>query len=298
MSEISKSTSVLARLALFAAAMIWGSSFFIVKNATDSIPPNYLLALRFTIAFLLLCVIFVKKLKQINRDYLIRGAVIGLFLFSGYSMQTIGITDTTPGKNAFLTAVYCVIVPFLFWIVSKKRPDKYNFFAAVLCLTGIGFVSLTESFSICFGDLLTLLGGLIFAMHIVAVSLLTKDRDPVLITILQFGYSAVFSWIVTLCFERPLPASMSSNTIWAILFLAVFATAVALLLQNVGQKYTHPAAASIILCLESVFGVLFSVIFYGETLTPRLVFGFILIFVAIIISETKLSFIKSLKNFT
>lgn len=282
--------SLAAKAALFAAALIWGSSFVVVKDTMDAIPPNYLLAVRFTIGCIVLAVIFHKRLKNLNKDYMVKGAVIGICLFIAYSTQTIGITDTTPGKNAFLTAVYCVIVPFLFWAVNKTKPDIYNIAAAVLCLGGIGMVSLTSGFSVRMGDALTLLGGFFFALHMVMVAKLAHDKDPVLISILQFGYAAVISWIVTIVFETP-PTAISGSIVGSLLFLSIGCTAVALLLQNIGQKYTHPASASIILSLESVFGIFFSVLVYGEQLTGRLVAGFVLIFTAIIVSETKLRFL-------
>lgn len=292
-----KNITLLAKLALFTAALIWGSSFFVVKNTVDIFPPNMLLAIRFTLACILLGVIYRRKLCLINKDYLISGAIIGLFLFLAYCSQTIGITGTTSGKNAFLTAIYCVIVPFLYWIVNHTRPDRYNFIAAFLCFTGIGFVSLTQNLTIGTGDLLTLLGGFLFAVHMVAVAKLTQGRDAILLTILQFGFAAIFSWVVTLIFETaPKISDISAGSIFSMLYLVIFASAAALLLQNVGQKYTPPSSASLILSLESVFGVLFSVIFLGDKLTVRLVIGFILIFISIIVSETKLSFLKKAQN--
>lgn len=285
-----KKREVGARLALFTAALVWGSSFFIVKDTTDNIPPNFLLAMRFTIGCIALSIIFHKRLRNLNADYMKKGAVIGLCLFAAYSSQTIGITDTTPGKNAFLTAVYCIIVPFLFWAVNRTRPDRYNILAAILCLAGIGLVSLTEGLNMRMGDALTLLGGFFYAVHMVMVAKLGHDKDPVLISILQFGYAAIFAWAVALLLE-PRPGAFTGADVGAILFLSLGCTAFALLLQNIGQKYTHPAAASIILSLESVFGVFFSVLLYGEELTGRLILGFILIFAAILISETKLNFL-------
>lgn len=283
-----------AKCALFGAALIWGSSFFIMKNAVSSIPPNFLLAIRFTIACLFLAVIFHKKLKLINADYIKSGLLIGLCLFLAYYMQTVGLTDTTPGKNAFLTAVYCIIVPFLYWIVKKARPDLWNFIAALLCIIGIGLVSLTNGYKIEPGDAFTLIGGFFFAAHLVTVCIFSHGKDPILITILQFGFCAVFSWGFGLVFETmPAWSKWNSGMIAEMLYLTFFATAAALLLQNIGQKYTNPSAAAIILSLESVFGVVFSVLFYGEKLTMKLTIGFIIIFAAIFISETKLSFIKS-----
>lgn len=293
MSKSSKNTG--AKAALFGAAIIWGSSFLIVKNSMDVMQPHTLLAIRFTIGCLLLSLIFHKRLKNLNKGYFIKGGIIGTFLFFGYSLQTIGITDTTPGKNAFLTAIYCVIVPFMFWAVDKKRPDIFNIIAAFTSIIGIGLVSLSGNFSIRMGDALTLLSGVVYAAHLVSIAKFAKDKDPILLTILQFGYAAVYAWIVALLFEN-IPTHYSISAVSGILYLAVFATAVAILLQNIGQKYTHPAPAAIILSLESVFGVLFSVIFYHEVITPRLFLGFLLIFTAVIISETKLSFLFKSRN--
>lgn len=293
--EKSKKVNIASKLALFGASVIWGSSFLVVKNSMDFMRPHTLLAFRFTIGSILLCLLFAKRLKKINKDYIIKGGIMGIFLFIAYSLQTIGITDTTPGKNAFLTAVYCVIVPYLYWIIEKIRPDRYNIMAAILCLTGIGLVSLDGEFKIRFGDAFTLISGFFYAAHMVVLSKLTQDKDPVLLTIVQFSYTAVISWVVALLTED-IPKSLSGSEICGLLYLAVFATAVALLLQTVGQKYTKPAPASIILSLEAVFGVIFSVIFYGEEVTPKLLLGFLLIFLSIITSETKWSFLKKRSN--
>lgn len=294
--DIQTKRGIASKIALFGASIIWGSSFLVVKNSMDSMQPHTLLALRFTIGSLLLSAIFYKRFRLINKDYFIKGGIIGTLLFIAYSLQTIGITDTTPGKNAFLTAVYCVIVPYLYWLIEKNKPDKYNILAAILCLGGIGLVSLNSEFKIQFGDAFTLISGFFYAAHMVALSKLTKEKDPVLLTIIQFGYTAVISWIVALLFEDR-PQTLSYTAIIELLYLAVFATALALLLQTVGQKYTKPAPASIILSLEAVFGVIFSVIFYGEDITIKLFLGFLLIFLSILTSETKWSFITNSQNY-
>ncbi len=289
--SVEKKKKILAKCALFLASIIWGSSFILMKNSVGVFPTHILLGIRFTIGCFLLALIFHKRLKYINKGFLWRGAIMGLLLFLAYSTQTIGLSDTTPGKNAFLTAVYCVIVPFLFWAINKERPDSYDFSAAILCIAGIGFVSLAGGFKVNAGDAFTLIGGFFYAAHIVAVSKCTKGHDPILLTILQFFFAAIFSWIVGLSLEQ-FPTNVGRGAIFELVYLAVFATAGALLLQNVGQKYENPSTAAIILSLESVFGVLFSVIFYHEQMTVRLVMGFLLIFCAILLSQTKLSFLK------
>lgn len=185
-----------------------------------------------------------------------------------------------------------MIVPFLFWAVDRTRPTLSHFASALLCIAGIGLVSLTGSFSIERGDAITLVSGFLYAAHIVAVAKLGKGEDPVLLTLVQFGTAAILSTAVTLLFE-PRPVSWTAQSLFGVLYLAVFATAAALLLQNIGQANTPPAAASILLSLEAVFGVLFSVLFYGEQLSFRMIAGFVLIFAAVLLCETDFASLRS-----
>ena len=288
-----KALKLLAKPMLFAAALIWGTSFFIMKNALDAIPVFFLLALRFTTGAVLLALVCGRRWKVFTADYLWRGAVMGGLLFLAYSIQTFGLALTPPSKNAFLTAVYCVIVPFLAWAVLRTRPDRYNIAAALLCVTGVGLVSLNEGLSINAGDLLTLVCALFYASHIVAVAKVSPGKDISLLTVFQFAFAGLFAWISGGVTETFPASALSDPTVFfPLAYLCVMATTVALLFQNVGQVWSDPASASVILSLESVFGVLFSVIFYGDPVTPRLMAGFALIFVAVVCSETKFSFLR------
>lgn len=280
----------MAKLALLLVAVVWGSSLVVVKSSTDTVTPNLLLALRFSVGCAVLCVIFHRKLRLLNRTYLLHGAGIGFCLFLAYCSQTIGVTFAMPGKSAFLSSSYCVAVPFLAWAVEKSRPDKYNTMAAALCVAGICLATFTEGISLSLGDALALLSALLFAAHIVCVARLGKGLDPVLITILQFGFAAVPAWIVAFVAESPVRIGLEAGAVGGILYLAVACTALSLLLQTVGQKYTSPSSASLILSLESVFGVIFGVLFAGETVSVQLEMGFICIFLAILISELKPKF--------
>ena len=196
----------LAKPMLFVAAFIWGSSFFIMKGAVDVIPTFYLLAIRFTGGAALLALLCWKRWKDFTRDYLWRGAVIGGFLFLAYSVQTFGLAETTPSKNAFLTAVYCVLVPFFYWFAAGKRPDRYNILAALLCVSGVGLVSLTETFTVTRGDALTLCCAIFYASHIVAVSKVSPGKDIYLLTVFQFFWAAVYAWIGGMLFQDFPPA--------------------------------------------------------------------------------------------
>ena len=283
----------LAKPMLFTAALIWGSSFFIMKGAVDVIPTFFLLAVRFTGGAALLALVCWKRWRGFTPDYLWRGAVIGGFLFLAYTVQTFGIALTTPSKNAFLTAVYCVLVPFFYWAVMGRRPDVYNILAAVLCVAGVGLVSLNEGFSIIPGDGLTLVGAVFYAAHIVAVAKVSPDKDIYLLTVFQFAFAALYAWILGFLFQTPpTVALLSPDLVIQMLYLTVMCTTVALLFQNVGQVWSDPASAAILLSLESVFGVLFSVVFYGDPVTFRLMLGFAVIFLAVVCSETKLAFLR------
>ena len=288
-----KTMKLLAKPMLFGAALIWGTSFFIMKNALDVMPVFFLLAIRFMAGGLLLAAIAWKKWREFTPDYLWRGAVIAGFLFLAYAVQTFGLARTTPSKNAFLTSVYCVLVPFLTWAVVKRKPDRYNVAAALLCVTGVGLVSLTEELTINGGDLLTLLCAIFYASHIVAVAKLSLDKDITLLTVFQFAFAALYAWVCGACTETfPAAALTDPALLLPMLYLCFMATTVALLFQNVGMIWSDPASASVILSLESVFGVLSSVIFYGDPVTGRLLAGFALIFVAVVCSETKFSFLR------
>ena len=287
-----KTMKLLAKPMLFAAALIWGTSFFIMKNTLDVMPVFYLLAVRFTVGAGLLALVCWKKWREFTPDYLWRGAVIGGFLFLAYSIQTFGLSLTTPSKNAFLTAVYCVIVPFLTWAVLRIRPDGYNIAAALLCITGVGLVSLNGELVVNAGDLLTLLCAVFYASHIVAVAKVSSGKDITLLTVFQFAFAALYAWICGVCTETfPAAALTDPALLLPMAYLCVMATTVALLFQNVGQFWSDPASASVILSLESVFGVASSVIFYGDEVPVQLLAGFALIFVSVVCSETKFSFL-------
>jgi drug/metabolite transporter (DMT)-like permease len=220
------------------------------------------------------------------------GALMGLALLLAYVFQTFGLRLTTPGKNAFLTSTYCVLVPFLHWLLIKKRPDRYNATAAVVCTAGIGLISLDSGLGMGMGDFLTIVCGFFFAIHIVITARFVSKLDPLPLAMLQFAVAGVVALLLAVCFE-PAPSGVASADIWSMAFLTVVSTTVCLLLQVFGQKYTPPSQAAVIMTLESVFGALSSVALYREVLTPRLIAGFVLTFAAVIISETKLKFLHS-----
>ena len=282
----------LARPMILVATVIWGSTFFILKDTLDSVDLQFLLAFRFTLAAVVLTLVFWKRWRGMDHSCWWRGVVMGLFLYTAYTVQNYGLMRTTPGKNAFFTAVYCVIVPFLSWVVSRQKPDRFHVLAAVLCIIGIGFVSWDGGFSLGLGDCLTLISGFLYAWHITVTAKFARGRDVFLLTVIQFITVAVCCWIGTLI-TGGFPTNGLSGRAWVVLiYLGIAATALGLLFQNVGQKYTDPSSAAVLLSLEAPFGVAFSVIFTEERPSPVMYIGFVLIFVAILCSETKFAFLK------
>lgn len=289
------------QLCILAATLIFGSSFLIMKQAVDGIPVFTLLAIRFTGAGVMFALIFWKKWRLLNKETLIGGAVLGTLMFLGYAFQTYGLSGigswegTTPGKNAFLTATYCVLVPFLSWMLTRKRPDRYNVAAALLCLLGTGLVSLNEDFTVVGGDILTLICGIAFSLHILAVDKYAKTCDILLLTVLQFLFMALWSWAGIFLAGETLTSLPSGGDLLRLAYLIICASGLAMLFQNIGQANTPPTTGAVLLSLEAPFGVMFSVLFGSERPTAQMYLGFALIFFAVILSETKLSFLSGKK---
>lgn len=288
---------LIAKAMLLLSTVIWGSTFFIIKNALDEIPPFFLLSVRFFFSALLLGIICWKKWKLFNREYLWKGALAGVFLALAYIFQTVGLQHTTPGNNAFLTTVYCVLVPFMFWGVTRRKPSVFNVAAAVVCVAGIGLVCLDGGgmkFTF-MGEGMTLLCGVFFALQIVAVGVQGKKLDVMLYTVVQFGVAFAVCFLLFLCTEK-FPTSVSSYGVFSLSYVTVVATCLCFVMMNVGIKRTSAASAALILSLEAVFGVAFSLMFYHERPGAQTWVGFVVIFAAVLLSEAVPALYAKRKN--
>ena len=289
MDRVANIPAWLWKLALMAVAAIWGSTFVVTKGVLDVVPPAWMLFLRFGFATLILCVVFAPTLRaHLDADHLRKGTVLGIF--SGVAMlaQLVGLSATTPGKNAFLTAIYCVLVPFINWIVANRRPLGAHVIAALLAIVGVGFISLGDGMSLAlsWGDAVTLGSSLFFALQIVYVARYSADCDVIVLTIVQSAVTALVGLVWALAFEQAPDFGSLDPGFWAALaYIVIMASCVCIVLQNVAQSIVEPATAALLMSLECVFAVIFSVIFYHEALTASIVTGFALIFIAILVSE-------------
>ena len=277
---------ILADAILVLTAFIWGTGFVVMKNTVDSVPPAAIIAIRYTIAAALTAWMFRRHLIGLTRDDVKRGALVGMLLSGAYIVQTIGLSMTTAGKNAFLTTVYVLLVPFGCRMIFKDKLNRRNFIAAGMMLAGIGCLSLDgESGGLNLGDALTLVSGALFAAHIMAVERCQRKTETYALIVLQFAFSAVFAGIYSIIFERGMPMAIEMSTVGGLLYLAVFSTTVAMSLQNIGQSMAPASHAAILLSLESVFGALASWLLLGEMLTGMMMLGFAIIFAALVVNS-------------
>jgi len=289
---MAKNKALWGRIALFGTALIWGTSFIILKSTLNSIGTLWVLAIRFSLAAGMLAIFCYKKILAMDKRILKGSILLGAALAAAYIIQTYGLIYTSPGKNAFLTSIYCVLVPFLAWGIYKRKPDSSNIIAAFLCVAGIGFVSLSSAEGgLNIGDILTLICGIFYALQIIIMEQYIEGQDALPVSTVQFATSAVICWIGALLFE-PAPGALPFGEWLNIIYMGVMCTGAGFFLQAWGMKYTPSSTAAVIISLEAVFGALFSVLFYHEPMTFKLFIGFLLIFVSVIISETKPRFLQ------
>lgn len=279
------------KVLLLSVAIIWGYSFTTMKDALDTIPVFELLYVRFLPAALVMFAVFHKRIiAHFNARNLIVGLSMGVLMWAAYALQTVGLAHTTAGKNAFLTGTYCILVPFASYFLSGEKLTRYNLGAALLCLAGIGLVAL-DSVEFNIGDVITLAGAVFFAIQMAVTAKYGRKMDINVITFWMFVGNGVLSLATSLLFETQAPLSVwTPSFITAMAFLSVGCTCVALLIQNVGLAHVPASTGSLLLSMESPSGVLFSVLLMGEALTSRLLAGFALIFLSIILSETHFDF--------
>lgn len=282
----SKKKQYLSDISLFFVAAVWGGGFVAVKDALNTMTPFVLMAYRFVLAASIVYLFFFKKIGKINKTDLKSGLVVGTILYLAFAAQTLGLQYTTASKQGFLTATYCVMVPILYWILYKKAPKKKAWIGSFLTIIGIAMVSINKDMSFNPGDALTLLCALFFAAHIISLEYYTKKVDVLKLTFLQLGVAAVLFVVSALLFE-PIQLKLSSSEWTAIIYLAVFSTFACYTVQTTAQKFTTSSHASIIMSLESVFAALFGVLLLNELMTPLMLVGCALIFVAILIIEVE-----------
>jgi drug/metabolite transporter (DMT)-like permease len=273
----------LSELGLIYAAAIWGSTFIIVKDALSSIDPMVLVGYRFLLAAFALGIFCHVTGRPLLKN-LSHGIVLGILLWLIYIPQTVGLVITTASNSAFITGLFVAFVPVFSILLFRNKPSTLGLIGCAISLTGLWI--LTGGLrDINTGDLLTVICAMAYAAHILMTDKYVKaDEDPYLLSFQQFLFVGIFATFSALVFGKPFAAA-SSQVYLVILFLAVFPTLSAFLIQVVAQKHTAPVKVSLIFAFEPVFAAAFAWTLGGETMVTHRAMGGLLIFIAIVIAS-------------
>ena len=248
---------------LLALTLIWGSTFVVGKLVLVSVTPLQMIAARFTLATVFLLAFFSRRIFPLTRRQLLRGGVLGVFLFLGFVAQTVGLTMTTASKSAFITGMMVVFVPLL-QIVIERRPPRIGNLAGVAVVTG-GLWLLTSPAGAAFGkgDMLTLVCAVLFAVYIVYIDVVAHEMSALQLTFIQMASNAILSLAGSAAFDT-LPARVPGGAVVAILYLTIFATVLTTFMQTRYQKETSPTRAAVIFTIEPVFAAVSAALVLGE----------------------------------
>jgi drug/metabolite transporter (DMT)-like permease len=275
-----------ADLWLALVAMIWGATFVVVKNELAYIEPLAFVALRFSIAFLAMVLLAWRSLAGMNRAQLAAGILIGIFLFGGYALQTIGLRYTSASKAAFITGLSVVLAPLFARLLLRQTPSILAALGVVLATSGLGLLSMVNDLTPALGDLLILGCAACFALHIVTISHFAPKMDTTALATVQIGVVPIAASASMIALE-PLPTTISVGTLGVAALMGVFATAFAFTIQTRAQAFTTPTHTALVLSLEPVFGAIFAYLLGGERLGGREIVGCALILAGMLVAEIK-----------
>lgn len=285
--------------ALLVNTLIWGGTFALIKSAFTDISPTLFVGLRFGLATLLIIPFIYGRLRSLNKETLFAGAILGVFYFSGFAAQTIGLNLTTATKSGFITGTFVIFIPILQLIIEKRRPRWFNLLSILLVLFGLIMLSsggdnvlgffkqLGSDFNT--GDLLTLICALLFAFQVVYVDVFTKKYDYLPMVFVQLLITGAGGFILSLIFSatslEPIRFSLTGNLVFAVLYTSIFASILATVIQLKFQKIVSPTKAGIIYSVEPIFAAVFAYFLLNEKISNFGLVGCALIFLGLIISE-------------
>jgi len=286
--------SLIADLSLLFVTLIWGTTFVLVQNAIDFLPPFAFNGIRFSLAALLLflCLLFFdfKQLKQLNLKLLGSGVFIGLWLFLGYVTQTLGLLYTTTSKAGFITGLSVVLVPLFSMFLLKQYPSKNAVFGVIAATIGLFLLTLADVSGLNIGDGFVFICAISFGMHIIITGKVSNKYPTLLLTVIQISTVALLSTFSSFFFEDwrksvRIEVLLSKDVLAALIVTSVFATAMAFFIQTNFQKYTSTTRVALIFAMEPVFAALTGFFWAHERLSINALLGCILIFLGMIFAE-------------
>jgi drug/metabolite transporter (DMT)-like permease len=273
-----------AEAALLGTTLIWGGTFAVVKIGMQDMSPILLIAVRFLIASVLFFGLFWKKILPLTRSMVLKGSVLGLFLFLGFVAQNIGLTYTTASKSAFITGLMVVFVPFLQFIIERRSPRLGNLAGVAIVTVGLWLLTSPAGSTFNVGDALTIACAVLFAVYIVYIDVISREMTTLQLTSLQMVSTCVYSWIAVALFETPV-VRLTGSLIGSMLYLTFLATALTTYVQTRFQKDTTPTRAVVIFTIEPVFASIVAGVLLGEQMGPAGMLGGGLILAGVLVSE-------------
>ncbi len=279
-------------LLLLLTAIIWGGAFIAQSSGMNYIGPwtftsvrSFEAALVTILSYPILCKLLSLDSAYNKKETILGGICCGLALTPATIFQQIGIQYTTVGKAGFITALYCIIVPFLS-IFLKKKVSLQTWIAAIIALIGFYFLSITDSFSLSSGDSYMLLSALFFAIHILTVDHFTSNTNGIIMSAIQFLVVGLLTIVPSIVLESSSFAYIH-EAIPSIVYAGVLSNGLGYTLQIIGQRDADPTIATLILSLESVFSAIFGFLILHQTLTIRELAGCILVFIGVLLAQIK-----------
>ena len=267
----------LAPWALLTVSAAWGLSFVVMKPAIERQSVNNFLFTRFVLAVIVMILIRPQVIKLFTKDLLLRGFGAGLFLGAGYILQTVGLANTGAAITGFVTGLYVVLTPLFAAAIFKEQVSKATWLYVFMATIGLALLSL-KGWSVGFGELMVFLSAIAFAAHITALSKWSAGRDVYAMTITQLMMCAMMTGVASAFEGYSAPPDFG---VWSVvIFTAVFATAIAFIVQTWSQAHMSATKVAVILTMEVVFAAIFAIIFAGERLTLQAALGGILVVTA------------------
>ncbi len=278
----SRRTTLLATSALLAMTACWGSTFFLIHDLLDRVPTLDFLAVRFAMASVALLVVAPRAVARLSPQARRQAVVLGLLYGVAQILQTAGLAHTSASVSGFITGMYVVCTPLFAALLLRTRISAMTWAAVALATAGLGVLTL-DGFSVGYGEAITLVAALLYALHIVGLGAWSTARDALGMSILQIIVIAV----VCLAATAPDGVVLPDNTRdWlSIAYMALFAGAAAMLGQTWAQAHLAPTRTAIIMSMEPVFAALFAVLLGGEQATLRMVSGGLMVLAAMLIVE-------------
>jgi len=281
---------------LLVSACFWGGMYVVAADALEVISANWLLSIRFLIAFVIMLVVYWKYVKELTKEALKGCIITGLWMGSAYSCMTIGLSLINVANVAFIIATYVVWIPIALWIFWKIKPGPHVFIAALLALAGVAFMTLTGGLHLRLGDAITLLSAFLWAGELIAIERYSKKMAPQLLVTFQTATVCVFTFFMALILRETVPTLevlTSPKLMLQFAYLVILATFVANSCQNYFQAHVNATVPSVVFPTESIFATVLAVIFLGEVITGMMFIGMVFLIAAILFNTLGGRFFKS-----